>query len=120
MANRADLIRETVGELLGLASGQPVAAHDSSRVDEVIDATLAYLARADIVYIASADDFDDAFLKPLARYLADECRPKFLQQRIPADQAQAKDDLNLLHRLGGGFSIPEARADRVLVRRRRY
>lgn len=119
MADKDDLIRETVGELLGLATGQPVAPHDASRIAELIEPTIDFLARTDVIYIASADDFDDAFLKPLARYLADECRPKFLQQRNPADQALAREDLSLLQRINGGVTTPTLRVDRVLSRGRR-
>lgn len=120
MADRADLIRETAGELFGLATGQPVKPADAARIEELIDPTLEFLADTDVIYIASADDIRGSHLKPLARFLADECRPKFLMPSDPVARARALDDLSLLQRINGEAMTPEMRVDSALTRRRRY
>lgn len=119
MATRADLIRETADEIFGLASGQPVRSEDSAKIDARIDATLAYLARIDVIYIASADEFEDEILNPLASYLADICRPKFRIPSDPARRAQAQEELSLVQRAGSGATVTLT-VDSALTSRRRY
>lgn len=117
MASRQDLIREVAGDLLSLATGQPVDPADAARIEERIDPAIAFLARTDVIYIASADEFEDAVLGPLASFVADECRPKFLMPRDPVARAQAIEDLSLLQRIGAGPTTPELTVDRALRRR---
>ena len=119
MATRADLIRETADEIFGLASGQPVEADVSAKIDARVDATIDFLSRTDVIYIASADEFDDALLNPLAAFLADVCRPKFLIPSDPGKRRQASDELSLLQRAGSSAAVVLT-VDKALTSRRRY
>ena len=115
---KADLVREVLGELFSLASGQTPNADDTTWVEQRIDPTLAGLAKRNVVYIADSEDIADEVFNPLAAYLAEICGPKFGRPRNPVSQKMAEDELRTIQRIGKGTGQP-LRVD-VALRPRRF
>lgn len=99
---KADLVREVLGELFSLASGQTPSAEDTAFVEQRIDPTLAALAARNVIYIADSDDIDDAKFDALVAYLTEICGPKFGRPRDAAAKAAAESELRTLQRIGKG------------------
>ena len=99
---KADLVREVLGELFSLASGQTPSAEDTTWVEQRIDPTLAALAARNVIYIADSDDIDDAKFDALVAYLTEICGPKFGRPRDLAAKRAAESELRTLQRIGKG------------------
>jgi len=114
---KAALVREVLGELFSLASGQIPNADDTTWVEQRIDTTLASLAKLNIVYIPDGEDIADEVFNPLVTYLSEVCAPKFGRPRNEAIQDKAEGQLRTIQRIGSGTGQP-LRVDRALVGRR--
>ncbi len=97
-----DLVREVLGELFSLASGQTPNADEVTWVEQRIDATLATLSGLNIFYVADGESVPDAAFNPLVTYLAEVCAPKFGRARNEAVKKAAEDELRTLQRIGKG------------------
>lgn len=115
---KADLVREVMGELFSLASGQTVAADDQLWIEQRIQPTLDSLAGRNIVYVPDADDIDDAIFNHLAEYLALVCGPKFGRPRDRASMVFIEEQLRTFERVNRA-PRPPLRVDRALLQRRR-
>lgn len=104
MAAKADIIREVLGELFALGSGQTPSTEDSTWVEQRINLTLAGLAKRNIIYIADDESVDDDAFDSLVTYLAEVCSPKFGRPRDKAAMMQAQEDLRTIQRIGKGTS----------------
>lgn len=116
---KADLVREVLGELFTLATGQTVNTDDSTWVEQRIETTLAGLAKLDVIYIADSEDIPDEVFNPLVAYLAEICGPKFGKPRNPAAKQAAEDELRTLQRIGSGKGGPLKIDAGLLTHRRR-
>jgi hypothetical protein len=74
---RADIIEQTLRNLVVLAEGQPVSPTDVQKVDVILDGVCAEMASLGIFYVAdtgqigpTGGDFDDAAYLSIADYLA--------------------------------------------------
>lgn len=74
---RADLVLEILENLGVLAAGQTVGPEDTSRVDEKLPSTIAYLAAAEVVSIPDLDAIPQEFFQQLSDICAYELRAKF-------------------------------------------
>ncbi|KFC74513.1 hypothetical protein FG93_01099 [Bosea sp. LC85] len=99
---KADLVREVLGELFSLASGQTPNADDAAWVEQRIEPALALLARKNVIYLADAEAIADEAFDPLVTYLAQVCGPKFGRPRDFAARQAAEDELRLVQRIGTG------------------
>lgn len=102
MASKEDLIREVLGELFSLASGQTPSTEDSAWVEQRINPTIAALARRNVIYIPEDDEIDDAIFDALVAYLTEICGPKFGRPRDAIAKKAAEDELRTLQRIGKG------------------
>ncbi|SFJ54477.1 hypothetical protein SAMN05216304_109126 [Bosea sp. OK403] len=116
---KADLVREVLGELFSLASGQVPSAEDTAFVEQRIDPTLAALAKRNVIYIPDAEEIEDEVFDALVAYLAQICGPKFGRSRDLAAKQMAEDELRTVQRIGSGTGRM-LRIDRALVSRRHY
>ncbi|WNJ88468.1 hypothetical protein [Bosea sp. 685] len=116
---KADLVREVLGELFSLASGQVPSAEDTAFVEQRIDPALAALAKRNVIYIPDAEEIDDEVFDALVAYLAQICGPKFGRPRDLAAKQMAEDELRTIQRIGGGTGRT-LRIDSALLRRRRH
>lgn len=110
---KADLVREVLGELFSLASGQTPSAEDTAWVEQRIDPTLAALAQRNVIYIPDADDIADGVFDALVAYLTEICGPKFGRPRDIAAKSAAERELRTLQRIGKGTG-QNLKTDRVL------
>lgn len=115
---KADLVREVMGELFALASGQGVAPEDQTWVEQRIETTLASLATRNICYVAGADEIDDAVFNHLADYLAQVCAPKFGRPRDRAAMVLIEEQIRTIERVNQAPK-PPLRLDRALRPSRR-
>lgn len=87
---RADLVDE-VADLLNLTGpGETLASEDRTKIERRIDPKIEDLAARRIVYIADADNIDDAYFEPLAALVAEVAGPSFgvprnLEARLVAE-----------------------------------
>ncbi|TCR65443.1 hypothetical protein [Bosea sp. BK604] len=115
--DKAALVREVLGELFSLASGQTPNADDTAWVEQRLDTTLAELARRNIIYIPDAESIEDAVFNALTAYLTEICGPKFGRPRDYGAKQAAEDELRTIQRIGRGTGAM-LRVDKALLRRR--
>lgn len=77
MASQADLVRTVLENLGVLAVGQSVTAEDSDAITRRLASKVADLNARAICFIPDTDDFEDAYLLPLAAIMAAECATAF-------------------------------------------
>lgn len=82
MKTRDQLIVEVLDVLGVTEAGQPASAEDIAKVDEKIDARLAYLAATEVVSVGTAAEFEDAVFQPLAESIAVVCALPFSKAQI--------------------------------------
>ncbi len=116
---KADLVREVLGELFSLASGQVPGAEDTAFVEQRIDPVLAGLAKRNIIYIPDAEEIDDEVFDALVAYLAQICGPKFGRPRDLVAKQLAEGELRTIQRIGSGTGRM-LRVESALVPRRRH
>lgn len=102
MATKGDVIREVIGELFALGSGQTPSDEDSTWVEQRINTTLAGLAKRNIIYIADEDSIADEAFDSLVAYLTEICGPKFGRPRDAAAKLAAQEELRTIQRIGKG------------------
>jgi hypothetical protein len=94
---RSDLIFQTLDNLGVLAAGQTPSSEDVSKIDKIIDASLADLTAREVVYVADAGlegptggDIDPAVYLWLAAILAENASSSFGTGGDPALAAKAQ------------------------------
>jgi hypothetical protein len=114
---QTDLVREVLGELFSLASGQTPSADDVTWVTQRLASSLATLSSLNIYYILDAETVPDEAFNPLVTYVAEACAPKFGRPRDMVAKKDAEDTLRTLQRIGKGDGLP-LKADNALRYRR--
>lgn len=99
---QSDIVREVLGELFALASGQTPNADDVTWVEQRVVSTLATLGSLNIIYLSDGESIPDAAVNPLVTYLAEVCAPKFGRPRDRAAMQMAEDQMRTLQRIGKG------------------
>ena len=115
---KSNLTEEVIGELFQLGSGQTPNAEDTAWVEARINATLAELAKLQIIYVPDAENVADEAFNGLVAYMTEVCGPKFGRPRDPAAKLAAENRLRAIQRMVTGTGQP-MRVDLGLLPRRR-